>query len=181
MPIVPFVCNSSMNRNSDMSNITSVSQESHRRAHVTIDMSQVNEGVHDSTRSDINRSNKRRNRRRGKSRDRGNSEISVNNGLNIAFNNVNRVKHKVYDINMLLNKEDIDVMGIAETFLKYDDIVNINNFRWFGKNRCNKGGGGIGFIVSHDVDVINDNLLIKKLTILKGYGLRFALLTAHFT
>ncbi|XP_072023451.1 uncharacterized protein [Amphiura filiformis] len=50
-------------------------------------------------------------------------------------------------------------MGLVETFLKHDDSININGFKWFGKNRSLKGGGGIGFLISDKVNVIDDNLL----------------------
>ena len=39
-------------------------------------------------------------------------------GINFTFNNVNRVKHKVYEISALLNHQNIGIMGHAETFLK---------------------------------------------------------------
>jgi hypothetical protein len=84
--------------------------------------------------------------RRGKGKKLGNSSTdTIGHGLHFAFNNVNRVKHKVYEISGFLKKENIDVMGLAETFLKDVDGININNYKWFGMNRSYNGGGGLVF------------------------------------
>ena len=53
---------------------------------------------------------------------------------------------------------NIDIFGICETFLKNDKKVRINGFKWLEKNRHGKGGGGIGFLISDEVRIIDDNL-----------------------
>lgn len=48
---------------------------------------------------------------------------------------------------------------MAETFLKGDDVINnVHGYRWLGKNRVTKGGGGIGAFISNDVDILDDNV-----------------------
>ncbi|XP_072039457.1 uncharacterized protein [Amphiura filiformis] len=49
-------------------------------------------------------------------------------------------------------------MGIAESFLKNEECINVNGYKWVGKNRSCKGGGGIGFLVSDQVNIVDDNL-----------------------
>ncbi|XP_072025104.1 uncharacterized protein [Amphiura filiformis] len=101
--------------------------------------------------------NKRRHRR-GKKNVKGTGERNIK----IGFNNVNRIKGKEYEISNLLQKENIQIFGIAETFLQHDNSVNIQGYKWLGKNRVNKGGGGIGFLVSNDVMVVDDNVFESK-------------------
>lgn len=97
----------------------------------------------------------KRRHRRGK---KGNKQINKNCTVKIAFNNVNRLRPKLYELSKLLNDQEIHVFGVAESFLKDDEIVNIHGYRWIGKNRCNKGGGGIGCFVSNNVTVLDDNV-----------------------
>lgn len=103
-------------------------------------------------------SSKRRHRRgrRGKTCDNG--KVSVK----IAFNNVNRIKSSMYEIPHFLEKQKISILGIAETFLKGDEKVNIDGFKWVGKNRTGKGGGGIGFLVSNNYDIVDDDMFHSK-------------------
>ena len=103
---------------------------------------------------------KRKMQRRSKKGNKSHSNQSV---LNIAFNNVNRVKNKEYEISKLIDKENIDIFGIAETFLKNDDGLEIKGYRWIGKKRTRKGGGGIGFLVSDKTKIVDDNLFDSKL------------------
>ena len=84
---------------------------------------------------------------------------STKNILNVAFNNVNCIKGKVTEIGSFLNKHTIDVFGVVETFLKSHAAVLIKDYTWIGKNRDRKGGGGIGILVSNNIDIIDDNVL----------------------
>ena len=63
-----------------------------------------------------------------------------------------------YEIPKLLADNKIDIFGICETFLKNDGKVRVNGFKWLDKNRHGKGGGGIGFLISDKVRIIDDNL-----------------------
>jgi exonuclease III len=63
-----------------------------------------------------------------------------------------------------MKDENIQVFGIAETFLKSDEPNNLDgSYNWYGKNRINKGGGGIGFIIDKGITIVDDNALNSKL------------------
>lgn len=97
--------------------------------------------------------------RRGKlSNSSSKKKRSTHIDVNVAFNNVNRVKSKIYDIKKFIVEQNIDIFGIAETFLKFEEGINVNGFRWYGKNRSCKGGGGVGFLVSDKLIVVDDDL-----------------------
>jgi len=82
--------------------------------------------------------------------------------MNIAFNNINRVSKKIYEIKDFLHRQDVSIMGMVETFLKDEKYVDVNGYKWYGKNRVQKGGGGIGFLVSSNICVVDDNLFDSK-------------------
>ena len=48
-------------------------------------------------------------------------------------------------------------MGIAETHLVNDSVINVDNYEWFGNNRkhihirAKAGSGGVGILVKKDV------------------------------
>jgi len=110
-----------------------------------------------------NQKHSRKHVRRGnrKNRSRTNGNIKTKGTpikVNIAFNNVNRVKSKLYDIRKLIVEQNIDIFGIDETFLENEECINVNGFNWYGKNRIGKGGGGIGMLVSDKIVVVDDNI-----------------------
>ena len=45
------------------------------------------------------------------------------------------------------------MIGIAETHLRNDDILNVDGYKWFGNNRqgihkrAKSGSGGVGFLI----------------------------------
>ena len=70
-------------------------------------------------------------------------------------------------------------MSVSETHLMYDDVIEMQNFIWYGFNRKNihknapKGSGGVGFLIHNsimlydDVNIIDMNyedILVLKLT-----------------
>lgn len=64
----------------------------------------------------------------------------------------------------ILNK-DLDILGIVETHLRNNDIINVDGYIWFGKNRhtlhpkAKKGSGGVGFLVKKDL-MFNFNISV---------------------
>ena len=48
-------------------------------------------------------------------------------------------------------------MGIAETHLVNDSVINVDNYEWFGNNRkhilirAKTGSGGVGILVKKDL------------------------------
>lgn len=99
---------------------------------------------------------KHKRHRRSKKNKARNSKDKVD--IKIAFNNVNRVKSSMYEIPKFVRDNNVDVFGIAETFLKHDEKVNVNGYKWIGKNRTSKGGGGIGFLIKDFIEIVNDDV-----------------------
>ena len=77
-----------------------------------------------------------------------------------------------------INGLDLDLIGIVETHLKGDELLAVDGFKWFGRNRktlhfrARTGSGGVGFLVKneilHDFNVItlddsNDDILWLQL------------------
>lgn len=104
---------------------------------------------------------KNRHKRGGKGK-KGSSNPNVSKNINIAFNNVNGFKSKQWEITRFLHGENISIFGLAETFLKGDQGINISGYTWVGKNRTKKQRGGIGLLVSKDVDILDDNLFESR-------------------
>jgi len=95
--------------------------------------------------------------RRGKGKSKTKSK-SIPRDINIAFNNVNGCKYKKTEIKKLLYDENIDVFGMDETFLKGDQKLDIDGYKWVGKNRTKKQKGGIGLLISENVNIYDDNV-----------------------
>jgi exonuclease III len=103
--------------------------------------------------------NKRRPIRRG---NRKSKQFTATSKVNIAFNNVNRVKYKLYDIRKLIRDQSIDIFGIAESFLQDEEQIEVKGYTWIGKNRSSRQGGGIGLLVSDQFSVVDDNVCNSK-------------------
>ena len=98
-------------------------------------------------------------RRHRRSKGKRSKVIASEHNLRVAFNNVNRVKPKIYELTRFLIENNINIMGVAETFLEHEQCININGYKWVGKNRLKKGGGGgVGFLVSDDICITDDDL-----------------------
>ena len=64
-----------------------------------------------------------------------------------------------------INGLDLDLIGIVETHLKGDELLAVDGFKWFERNRktvhfrARTGSGGVGFLVKneilHDFNVIH--------------------------
>lgn len=103
----------------------------------------------------VNESKTRRHRRGGKKSN--NIRGKKGRTIKIAFNNVNRLRPKLYEVEKLLKDEQIDIFGIAESFLQGPGGIKVQDYRWVGKNRNNKGGGGVGLLISDSACIIIDN------------------------
>ena len=57
----------------------------------------------------------------------------------------------------MMNHLDLDLVGIAETYLLGDRELEIDEYAWFGSNRKNihikakKGSGGVGFLIRNNI------------------------------
>ena len=49
---------------------------------------------------------------------------------------------------------DCDIVGISESHLTHGNVIEIDGYRWYGKNRItntSKPSGGVGILVKHTV------------------------------
>jgi len=64
----------------------------------------------------------------------------------------------------ILNAQNHDIISINETFLRKLDLLEVNNYTWFGNNRKNinpralRGSGGVGFLIKNSILI---NYIIK--------------------
>ena len=92
------------------------------------------------------------------------STIKVNNELSLSHVNVNGWT----ECNSKLREEIIrnvnsNIIGISETHLSGDDIIELDGYIWMGKNRklVKKASGGVGFLIREellnkfDIELIN--------------------------
>ncbi len=89
-----------------------------------------------------------------------------NTNFKIAFNNIQGVKSKQYDLKHFVKTNHIDIIGLVETFRKDDQQVHVNGYNWVGKNRINdvkKSQGGIGFLIKDNVSILDDNVFDTKM------------------
>ena len=87
--------------------------------------------------------------------------------MKIGFWNVNGWSKNTFsdNFNVRLNSIsclNLDVLGIAETHLKKDEVLIVNDFKWFGHNRngihknAKCGSGGVGFLIKDYLTEIFD-------------------------
>ena len=103
----------------------------------------------------LTRKKQRRHRRGGKS---GKNKKVNCSRIKIAFNNVNRLRPKIHEVDKLLKDEHFDVFGIAESFLNGTEALNVVGYSWVGKNRLKNGGGGIGLYISDLACIVDNNV-----------------------
>ena len=70
----------------------------------------------------------------------------------------------------IINGTKLNIVGIAESHLKCDNVINIENYMWFGHNRekmhknAKRGSGGVGFFVRKELNNYYDIEIIDKTT-----------------
>ena len=54
---------------------------------------------------------------------------------------------------MMLKKLDLDGLGLAETFLQWEEEIEIGGYTWYGHNRqeCKRASGGVGVLVKKNL------------------------------
>ena len=57
---------------------------------------------------------------------------------------------------MMLGKLELDVMGLAETFLQREEEIEVGGYTWHGQNRqnCKRASGGVGLLVKKHLKVL---------------------------
>uniref|UniRef100_A0ABM0MR95 Uncharacterized protein LOC102802074 n=1 Tax=Saccoglossus kowalevskii TaxID=10224 RepID=A0ABM0MR95_SACKO len=96
-----------------------------------------------------------------KTRRKANKSKSLASKLRLGYVNFRGLKSKEHELSPLLRELNLDIFGGTETFLKNSKTPVVKGYKWFGKNRklkLKKGGGGIGFLVKNNFQVIDDNL-----------------------
>ena len=71
-----------------------------------------------------------------------------------AFINGQGIRRKVHEVGGILRNLDLDVIGIAETWLLPGERVEVDGYRWIGIPReGNVGRGGVGLFVRKEYEV----------------------------
>ena len=65
--------------------------------------------------------------------------------------NTNGIKGKTKSLQTLLYAENIDIALISESKLTNKETANIKGYKWIGKNRKNRTGGGVGILISNKI------------------------------
>ena len=69
---------------------------------------------------------------------------------------------------MCLKHLDLDIIGIAETHLTGSDVLEVQDYQWFGSNRqhihvrARTGSGGVGFLIHNDICSIFDITVVNN-------------------
>ena len=77
--------------------------------------------------------------------------IKKNKNLTIAAINPNGIKGKLDSIESLLTAVNIHIALISETKLTKNQKINIKGYKWIGKSRKHKEGGGVGILLSNEI------------------------------
>ena len=87
------------------------------------------------------------------------TRIRKNKNLTIAVININGAKGKMKSLESLLEAEKIQIALITETKLREKQKINIKGYKWIGKNRKQKDGGGVGILIAKNIEkhVLEDN------------------------
>ena len=90
---------------------------------------------------------------------------AISKGLKVAHINVRSLRYKVDYLNILLCDNDIDILGVTETWLDSnidDSEVPIDGYNLCRVDRKNENHGGIVCYIKSDLNYcINDDLLIN--------------------
>ncbi|XP_063615580.1 uncharacterized protein LOC134788675 [Penaeus indicus] len=65
--------------------------------------------------------------------------------------NIRSIQNKKTELNYLLNKEQPDIIGICETWLKCKDKFNLQNYQVIRKDREDQIGGGLALCIKNDI------------------------------
>ena len=77
--------------------------------------------------------------------------IRKNKNLTIASINTNGIKGKIRSIQTLPEAEKVDIALITESKLNNKESANIKGYKWIGKNRKDRSGGGVGILIANKI------------------------------
>ena len=72
--------------------------------------------------------------------------------------NTRGIKSKIKSLTSALHTMGIHIAGITETHLASNEEVTIPGYKWLGKPRKSREGGGVGFLIRNDMK----NLIEEK-------------------
>ena len=111
----------------------------------------------------------------------------MNYTIKIAHLNVQSIKNKTHEINYYINKNNIDILNINESFLNPNEDTHLNilkNFKFIRNDRKNHGGGSAIYInnkIKHSIKKIENNLEHEITTIELDLATRKILLINIYT
>lgn len=79
--------------------------------------------------------------------------LTLDRNLKCMFTNARSLASKMGELEALVLEEQIEVVGVAETWLdsSHDWAVNIQGFTLFRRDRANRKGGGVCLYVRSDM------------------------------
>ena len=92
-----------------------------------------------------------------------NDSLVVETNLKFIYFNARSIVNKLDELQLYIDKETADIIGITETWLNEEisDVeLNINDYTIFRHDRLNKTGGSVILLIKKDIKVnIRDDLL----------------------
>ena len=69
--------------------------------------------------------------------------------IRLGFLNCRGWWSREVDVNLVLQQLDLDIFGLAETFLRKGEEPQVGGYKWYGNNRkaCKRASGGVGLLV----------------------------------
>lgn len=80
---------------------------------------------------------------------------SIRDSLKCFYLNARSIKNKFSELEAIMISEGYDIVGITETWLSEEDgdEYNIEGYKLFRKDRCNRRGGGVALYVNENINV----------------------------
>jgi hypothetical protein len=108
---------------------------------------------------------KLRKRKRGGIGKRRKKHEPSDNKITFDFLNIRGFNSKVRELNRVSDRDNVDFIGLAETFLRSNSRPTKldDRYEWIGKCRSNgKGKGGLGMCISNRVTILDENLIKSR-------------------
>lgn len=102
-----------------------------------------------------------RQKKKKKTRRTKHKNKSHNKNLTLAYVNARGIKSKIASLKTVLKDNNVDIMVMVETNLKPMEKVKVEGYRWVGRNRTAKTGGGLGFLIHNS---ISSNFTVEPFT-----------------
>ena len=94
-----------------------------------------------------NPNNNKQSTRRGK---RTNAKKAITK-LRLRTINTRGIRSKLTSLTAALHTHSTHIAAITETHLNAKNEVSVTGYQWLGKNRTDREGGGVGFLIRNDI------------------------------